>query len=108
MVTKVSKYYQSIISKLSGNDEPDHFQEYAQINNLTTGFGTIVLNIEKHGFYGIVSDDNKKFFPINSNKIGHFLHDRKRVQFCLQTHPEIINIYRWGTSVRIVAIQVIE
>ena len=108
MASKVSKYYQSIINKLSTTTETDNFQEYAQISNLTTGFGTIVLNIEKHGFYGIIDDNNQKFFPINYDKIKHLLRDRKRIQFSLQAHPEISNIYRWGTSARIVAIQIID
>jgi hypothetical protein len=110
MVSKVSQYYQSIINKLSTNPDTtdDNFQEYAQINGLTTGFGTIVFNIDKNGFYGIIDDNHQKFFPINCNKIKHLLHDRKRVQFSLSPYPEVSNIYRWGTSARIVAIQIID
>jgi len=108
MVSKVSQYYQSIINRLNANDNVDSFQEYAQIGGLKTGFGTIVFNIEKNGFYGIVDDNNQKFFPINCDKIKHLLRDRKRVQFSLTPHPEISNIYRWGTSARIVAIQIID
>ena len=108
MTNKVSQYYQSIISRLSVNSESDNFQEYARINGLTTGFGTIVFNIEKNGFYGIVGDDNQKFFPINCDRIKHLLRDRKRIQFSLHPHPEIANIYQWGTSARIVAIQIID
>ena len=108
MVSKVSQYYQSIINKLSATYNDDSFQEYAQINGLTTGFGTIIFNLEKNGFYGIIDDNNQRFYPINTNKIKHLLRDRKRVQFSLEPHPEVSNIYKWGISARIIAIQIID
>ncbi|MDH5256895.1 MAG: hypothetical protein OEX07_02775 [Gammaproteobacteria bacterium] len=108
MVSKVSQYYQTIINRLSTSNNEDSFQEYARISGLTTGFGTIVFNVEKNGFYGIIDDNNQKFFPINYQKIKHILRDRKRIQYSLSPHPEVTNIYRWGTSARIIAIQIID
>jgi len=108
MASKVSQYYQSIINKFSSSYANDNFQEYAQRGNLTTGFGTIVLNLEKQNFYGIIDDNNQRFLPVNADKIKHLLRDRKRIQFSLQAHPEIANIYRWGITARIVAIQIID
>ena len=108
MVSKVSQYYQSIINRLSNNDKIDNFQEYTRITGLTTGFGTIVYNTEKRGFYGIIDDSNQQYFPVNSEQIKHLLHDRKRIQFSLKPHPQVSNIYRWGISAKIIAIQIID
>jgi len=108
MVNKVSQYYQSIIDKLSANSPNDSFQENAQFSQFTTGFGTIVFQLEKNGFYGIIDDNNQKYYPVNSKQIKHLLKDRKRVQFSLKPCPDVENIYRWGTSAQIIAIQIID
>jgi len=78
------------------------------MRGLTTGFGTIVHNLEKRGFYGIIDDNNQRYFPVNCKQIKHLLRDRKRIQFSLEPLPEVSNIYRWGISARVVAIQVID
>jgi len=81
MSTKVSHYYQSIIDQLGNNCDIDSFQEYAQTGGHTSGFENIIFNPGNNGFYGIIDDNDQKFFPINCYKTKHLLHDPRKISW---------------------------
>jgi len=110
MLNKVANYYRSILNRLGTEPEKqyeDGVSKYAYHKNLVTGFGTLIYNMEQNGFYGIVDDNNNLYLPINNQDFSHILQDRKRVQFTLNVYPDVCNIYRWGKTAKVIAIQIL-
>jgi len=109
VIGNLSKYYQSIISRLNTPEfESSVFTKHALNKDLITGLGTIIYNVNQRGFYGIVDENGNKYYPVNDKQFSQLFQDRKQVQFSLRLHPEISNMYRWGTTVNVVAIQLLD
>jgi len=109
MIGNISRYYQTIISRINTPEiEPCVFNKHALNKDLITGFGTIIYNVNQRGFYGIIDENGNKYFPINGKQFAHLFYDRKRIQFSLRRHPEISNIYRWGNTANVVALQILD
>ena len=109
VIGNLSKYYQSIISRLNTPElEKSVFAKYALYEDLITGYGTIVYNVNHQGFYGIIDDHGNKYYPINEKQFSNLFLDRKEIQFSLRLHPEIGNLFRWGTTVNVIAIQLLD
>ncbi len=110
MINKVSQYYQSFLNRIV-TDQDNHlnkgFLKYTVNDNIITGYGTLVYHMSNKSFYGIIDENNNKFLPVNATKYRYLLKNRNRVQFCLQIYPEVSNIYRWGETSRLIAIQLL-
>ncbi len=110
MIDKVIEYYQAIIDRPSpppNSPFEDQFLAYSDSDNFTVGYGILRYHIGNISFYGIVDENNNKFLPINTIQHQHSLINGKRVQFCLQTYPNISNIYRWGITSQLIAVQIL-
>lgn len=110
MIHKVASYYRSILNRF-GTEPETHYEDllskYSRHKNFVTGFGTLIYNMEQRGFYGIIDDNNNLYLPINCSAFSHILKDRKRIQFSLNVYPEVSNIYRWGKTAKVIAIQIL-
>jgi len=110
MIRKVSQYYQSFLNRIipdQDNLPRENFFKYSSDDFIITGYGTLVYHMSNKSFYGIIDENNNKFLPINATEYQHLLKNRKRVQFCLQVYPDVSNIYRWGKTSRLVAVQLL-
>ena len=109
VISNISKYYQSVIARLQ-TQTIDHsiFIQHGLSKDFITGFGTVVFNVNQRGFYGIIDDKGNRYFPANCGQFSRLFHDRKQIQFCLHLHPQVSNIYRWGKTVNVVAIQILD
>ncbi len=58
------------------------------------------------GFYGIVSDDGKKYLPINLDKSYKIA--GTRVKFTFKERKDIFTIYMWGEPIEILKIEKIK
>jgi hypothetical protein len=68
-----------------------------------TGFtatGTVTWVPIEGGFFGIVSDDGKRYDPINLP--AEFAQDGMRVRFTAKTDPDMASFHMWGTIVSII------
>ena len=109
MIGNLSKYYQHIISRIHTPEiDLSVFTKHAQDKELITGYGFIIYNVNQRGFYGIIDDNGKQYFPINGKQFTQLLDDRKKIQFSLRVHPEISNMYRWGKTVNVIALQILD
>ena len=77
-----------------GNDE---------IRNMT---GTIVYNEIEGGFYGIKTDDGKKYNPINLD--APFRKDGLRVKFDANPKKGMVGIHMWGEYIEIIHIEALD
>ena len=107
MIDKVTKYYQSLFSRIHPENLHTLHLETCYTQNAKSGFGTIIYQPQNRGFYGIIDDQGNAFYPINLGKHQHLLKDRQRIQFQLQILPEVPNIQRWGCSVSIYSVRFI-
>jgi hypothetical protein len=72
-------------------------------NNIVYGEGTIkFINLEG-GFFGIISDGGKKYYPINLNESYHI--DGLRVKFEGKIRDDIATTYMWGYVLEIIKIE---
>jgi len=109
MIGNISRYYQTIISRINTPEiEQCVFNKHALNKDLVTGFGTIIYNVNQRGFYGIIDENGNKYFPINGKQFAQLFYDRKQIQFSLRLHPEISNMYRWGKTANVVALQILD
>jgi hypothetical protein len=74
-----------------------------EIRNMT---GTIVYNEIEGGFYGIKSDDGKKYNPINLD--APFRKDGLRVKFDANPKKGMVGIHMWGEYVEIIHIETLD
>jgi len=109
VIGNISKYYQSVIARLH-NQTVDQtiFTQHGLNKDLITGFGTVVYNVNQRGFFGIIDEKGNRYFPANCRQFSRLFRDRKQIQFCLYLHPQVSNIYRWGKTVNVVAIQILD
>ena len=55
------------------------------------------------GFYGIITDDGKKYLPLNLPE--RYRHDRLRVWFKAKLRRNVTTIYMWGEPIEILKIK---
>ncbi|MDP2039341.1 MAG: hypothetical protein Q8L04_18340 [Ignavibacteria bacterium] len=68
--------------------------------DMTTG---IVKRIElEGGFWGIVSDDNQNFDPLNLPQ--SYQVDGKRIKFSYKERNDLASFHMWGTIIEIIEI----
>jgi hypothetical protein len=68
-----------------------------------TGFvttGTVTWVPIEGGFFGIISDDGKRYDPLNLP--AEYAHDGMRVGFTAKTEPDMASFHMWGTIVSII------
>lgn len=65
--------------------------------------GTVQFIELEGGFYGIVTDDGKKYLPLTLGE--PFQQDGLRVAFTARVRNDMASIYMWGTLVEIVEIE---
>jgi len=112
MMQKVSKYCHAVLARLfttSDSFNPSIF-DLANLKgkNIVFGSGFMVYHIERRGYYGIVGDDGKHYYPSNLSQFPKFFKDRKRVRYVLQTYPGVASFYKWGTTARIIALEAMQ
>jgi inhibitor of cysteine peptidase len=73
------------------------------LNYYINGTGTIQYNDFEGGFYGIVSDNNEYYDPINLPK--EFEEDGIRVEYSIKILENQTSIHMWGEVVEIIEIQ---
>jgi hypothetical protein len=71
--------------------------------NLMRGRGTIQFVDLEGGFYGIVSDDGKRYQPINIEQEYHL--NGLRVYFEGEILEDTVSIYMWGRPLSLVKIR---
>lgn len=71
--------------------------------NLVRGRGTIRFVDLEGGFYGIVSDDGKRYQPIDIEQEYHL--NGLRVYFEGELLEDTVSIYMWGSPLSLVKIQ---
>jgi len=111
MISKVSKFYQSFLNRISQDQNStttDSIDQFFENNNYINGYGTLIYQMGNRGFYTLIDENDTVFILINAHEYHQTLKNRKRVQFCLQAYPQISNIYSNGITSRIIAIQLIE
>jgi hypothetical protein len=68
-----------------------------------TGFtttGTVTWIPIEGGFFGIISDDGKRYDPLNLQE--EYAHDGMRVGFTAKTAPDMASFHMWGTIISII------
>ncbi|RJS90857.1 hypothetical protein CW705_05065 [Candidatus Bathyarchaeota archaeon] len=68
-----------------------------------TARGTIRYIPLEGGFYGIITDDGKKYLPLNLPE--RYRHDRLRVWFKAKLRRNVTTIYMWGEPIEILKIK---
>jgi hypothetical protein len=68
-----------------------------------SGTGTVKRIELEGGFYGIVSDDNKNYDPINLSQ--SFQTDGSRVRFKAKIREDLASTHMWGTMIEITEIE---
>jgi hypothetical protein len=71
-----------------------------------TGFtatGTVTWLPMEGGFFGIITDDGKRYDPLNLP--AEYAKDGMRVGFTAKTDPDMASFHMWGTIVSIIDIQ---
>ncbi|RJQ61243.1 MAG: hypothetical protein C4517_09070 [Stygiobacter sp.] len=71
-------------------------------NNFDMTTGTVKRIELEGGFWGIVSDDNQNYDPINLPQIYQV--DGKRVKFSFKERKDLASIHMWGTIIEIIEI----
>ncbi len=71
-----------------------------------SGTGTIRYISLEGGFYGIISDDGKKYLPVHLDQ--EFKTDGLRVAFRLRIRTDVMTIYMWGTPVEVISLKKVE
>ncbi|MBI4188435.1 MAG: hypothetical protein HY529_04415 [Chloroflexi bacterium] len=71
--------------------------------NTVSGTGTIRFNDLEGGFYGILTDDGKKYDP---NNLGQeFQKDGIRIRFEAKIRTDLASIHMWGTIIELTRIE---
>ncbi|GHG05629.1 hypothetical protein [Thalassotalea marina] len=58
------------------------------------------------GFFGLVTEDNKRYLPLNL--ATEFQQHNAKVRFTGKTKPDVMTIKQWGTPFEIEKIEIIE
>ena len=72
----------------------------AKPGQMTPLTGTVVYIDLEGGFYGIESDEGRRFFPINLS--GSFKEDGLRVRFTVRPRTDVMTTTMWGETCEIV------
>ena len=72
-------------------------------SDVMSGTGTIVFNDFEGGFYGIVSDGGRRYFPDGLDEA--FKVDGLRVEFEVRLLRNVMTIVMWGQPVTVVALK---
>jgi hypothetical protein len=67
-----------------------------------SGKGTVVLVAEEGGFFGIVADDGKKYYPLDLE--DQYKVHGLQVTFFVKLRGDKITLQQWGTPVEIIEI----
>ncbi|MDG6256237.1 MAG: hypothetical protein QCH35_01420 [Methanomicrobiaceae archaeon] len=70
-----------------------------------SGKGTVRIVPLEGGFFGIVSDDGHKYYPINL--ADEYKVQGLRVRFVAQLRGDVVTIQQWGTPIEIIEIEAI-
>ncbi|MDH5230240.1 MAG: hypothetical protein OEZ58_12990 [Gammaproteobacteria bacterium] len=111
MLHKVSYYCQSILSRIiptGQNQSSMSLPLKHDYKNTISIYGTIIYNIEHRGYFGILSDCGKQFFPINGGNFTKILKHHRRVQATVIRFPEVASFYRWGEPVQLINAEIID
>lgn len=101
----------NLVSRLFTRQKHDFETTVSQIQsrrdsrNLITTTGTLLYHVDHRGFFGLLTEDGKQFFPFNSAQFPKLLKDRLRVKIVLECFENVPNYYKWGTSARIIAME---
>ncbi len=82
------------------------FGSESEKSNMEFTFGTVKYIDLEGGFYGIITDDNKRLDPINLAK--EFQTDGKRIMFKYKEKKDLVSFHMWGTIVEILEIKEIK
>ena len=106
-VKHVTHYCANIWNRIFGAlGRPATMPTYTQsVGNVVTCSATVIYHIQRRGFFGILSDNGKRYVPFNTEQFGRQLRDRSRVLVTLEYYPGVRSFYVWGQPARVVAIQ---
>ena len=65
--------------------------------------GTVTHIDLEGGFYGIMTEDGGKYFPINLDDA--YKEDGLRIQFTMRERTDVMTTTMWGTTIEITAIE---
>ena len=83
------------------------FQQKEELKfNIVSGTGTIKYISIEGGFYGLITDDGKKYDPNNLSQA--FQKDNLKVKFKARVRDDLVSFHMWGTLVDIIEIEKIE
>jgi len=78
-------------------------------NDLISGKGMIVYSSLEGGFYGIISDSEKNYLPVNiGSDFPEFQKDSLRVRFEGEECEDQASFYMWGTLIELKDIEKLE
>ena len=71
--------------------------------DLIFGTGAVKFIYLEGGFYGIIGDNGKRYYPTNLNQ--EFEVDGLRVRFEAKIRDDVVGIHMWGTPIKILKIK---
>lgn len=104
MLEKMSQAYYTMLNHLGLAKSPPGVP-VNDWNNIRQFEGTLVFYVNRRGFWGIVSDDGQKFFPVNLMQYPRLTRDRLRVHVVLETFPGVSNYYQYGQTARLMGLE---
>ena len=78
-------------------------REGAAGGEMVAGTGTVVFNNLEGGFWGIVSDDGKRYDPLNLDKA--FQISGLKVRFEARLRTDVVGFHMWGAAVELIHIE---
>ncbi len=100
MIKNVSQLFQRF-KKSSGKQSCNEQGGY-KTDHIVTTTGTVVYNMAYLGYYNILSDDGIQYTPFNFQQFPSVLRNNMRIQFTLQTFPQVQSIHQTGTASRLI------
>ncbi len=68
--------------------------------------GTVIFKDLEGGFYGIITDDDKKLLPLNLNK--SFKVNNLRIEFNYTESDKVFTIFMWGKPVEVSNVKILD
>lgn len=93
------------VALLQNNTQPDDENQTDDANTIV-GMGTIEFIDLEGGFYGIISDDDQHYLPVDLPE--EYQQDGLRISFTLEESEDAFSIFMWGILVEIVDIAILE
>lgn len=100
MIKNVSQLFQRL--KKSPGKQAYNAQETHNTDHIITTTGTIIYHMAYLGYYNILSDDGIQYTPFNLQQFPSVLRNNMRIQFTLQTFPQVQSIHQTGTASRLI------